>query len=283
MNQAVAVAQQALQDVLAGVRLNAVKIPALPEVAMRVRVAAANPNVTVDSLCAELMRDAGLTARIMRVANSPLVRSRSEIRTLQQAVTRLGINYVRDLATAFALEGSFHPRNPAVGRTLRQVWTVSKETAAISSALARQNQHLHPDQALLAGLLHRIGTLPLLAAVDEHADLNIDSEELMLMIDEIHSDLGSYILREWRFPEEIAAVPEQYRNPYREHDGPADLIDAVSVAYLIIKLSDKSAEWQPPWSQIAAAKRLGLDSSIDTLEGFGKSEEVQANRGALLA
>jgi HD-like signal output (HDOD) protein len=281
MKQPVAVEQKILQSVLDGVRFNAVKMPSLPEVAMRVRAAASNPNVTVDFLAVEIVRDAALTARIIRVANSPLVRARAEIRSLPQAVLRLGIDYVRDLVTAFALENSFEPRSPVVRRVLREIWAASKETAALSSVLAQRSRKVPADQALLAGLMHSIGALPLLAAVDEQAGMEIDPGVLPTMVEEIHGDLGGTILRAWRFPEEIARVPEQYRDPCRPHDGPADLVDVVSVAHVMLKFAGASADRMPLLTSMDAVKRLGLDNDPDLLNELAKSDEVSLNRGAL--
>jgi HD-like signal output (HDOD) protein len=281
MKQPVAVEQKILQSVLDGVRFNAVKMPSLPEVAMRVRAAASNPNVTVDFLAVEIVRDAALTARIIRVANSPLVRARAEIRSLPQAVLRLGIDYVRDLVTAFALENSFEPRSPVVRRVLREIWAASKETAALSSVLAQRSRKVPADQALLAGLMHSIGALPLLAAVDEQAGMEIDPGVLLTMVEEIHGDLGGTILRAWRFPEEIARVPEQYRDPCRPHDGPADLVDVVSVAHVMLKFAGASADRMPLLTSMDAVKRLGLDNDPDLLNELAKSDEVSLNRGAL--
>jgi HD-like signal output (HDOD) protein len=281
MKQAVAVEQRVLQTVLDGVRFNAIKLPSLPEVAMRVRSAAANPDVSVEHLATEIARDAALTARIVRVANSPLVRARSEIRSLPQAVLRLGIDYVRDLVTAFALEDAFEPRSPVVRRVLREVWANSKETAALSSALALRSKKLPADQALLAGLMHSIGALPLLAAVDEQTGLQLDPTVLLTMIEEIHGDLGGTILRAWRFPEEIACVPEQYRDPCRPHDGSADLVDVVAVAHVMIKFSGASGDRIPLLQGMDAVKRLGLDDDVEILGNLDSSEDYAANRSAL--
>jgi HD-like signal output (HDOD) protein len=279
--QAVAVEQKILQSVLDGVRFNAVKMPSLPEVAMRVRAAASNPNVTVDILAVEIIRDAALTARIIRVANSPLVRARAEIRSLPQAVLRLGIDYVRDLVTAFALENSFEPRSPVVKRVLREIWANSKETAALCSVLAQRSKKVPADQALLAGLMHSIGALPLLAAVDEQAGMQVDPNVLGTMIEEIHGDLGGTILRAWRFPEEIARVPEQYRDPCRPHEGPADLVDLVAVAHVMLKFAGASDDRMPLLVGMDAVKRLGLENDADLLANLVKSDEVSLNRGAL--
>jgi HD-like signal output (HDOD) protein len=121
----------------------------------------------------------------------------------------------------------------------------------------------------------------LLAAVDEQAGMEIDPGVLLTMVEEIHGDLGGTILRAWRFPEEIARVPEQYRDPCRPHDGPADLVDVVSVAHVMLKFAGASADRMPLLTSMDAVKRLGLDNDPDLLNELAKSDEVSLNRGAL--
>jgi HD-like signal output (HDOD) protein len=270
-----------LQAVLDGLRFNNVRIPTLPGVALRVRKAVAQADVSVEALAAELGRDAALAARLIRVANSPLVRARSEIRSLPQAIMRLGMDYIRDLVTAFALESAFQPRNPAVARILGEVWGRGKEVAAISAALAKRCGRLPGDQALLAGLVHRIGALPLLAEADERPELLKQPAELLALIDEAHAELGSAILQAWHFPRELALVPGLYRDPQRgSADGLPDLADVVAVASLIVASDGLPPERQPLWSELASVKRLGLAG--ESFEGFSRSQEAVRSRAVLV-
>jgi HD-like signal output (HDOD) protein len=264
--------------VLEGVRLNSIRLPSLPEVAVRVGEVAARPNVTVGHLTEEISRDGALAARIVRIANSPLMRGRSEIRSLNQAITRLGINYVRDLVTAFAVEGAFMPRQPAVRQVLREVWSRNRNTAAACHVLAYRSAKVAPDQAMLAGLLHSIGALPLLVVIDESQAKEVDVTALRALVEERHAELGGVLLRAWRFSEQIARVPEHYRDPSREHEGPPDLVDVVAVAHLLDSLARQPGERPPLWSVIASVNRLGLGDEIEYLGGIEFCDEVSESR-----
>lgn len=67
-------------------------LPTLPEVALRVREAAEDPDISIPALSKVIGNDAAVTARIIKVVNSPLLRSSREIDDLQMAISRLGIN-----------------------------------------------------------------------------------------------------------------------------------------------------------------------------------------------
>ena len=82
-------------------------LPTLPEVALRVREAAEDPDVSIPTLAKVIGNDTALTARIIKVVNSPLLRTNREINDLQMAISRLGINYTSNLATGLAMEQMF--------------------------------------------------------------------------------------------------------------------------------------------------------------------------------
>lgn len=272
---------EVLESVLQSMRLNTIKLPTLPETAIRVRTIASDPNVSLHQLAEEISRDAALAARVLRVANSPLVRARAEIRSLPQAITRLGLNYVRDLVTVFAVEGAFVPKNRAIGQALFQIWSTSKDMAAICSVLARRSGRVAGDQALLAGLMHAIGALPLLAAIDAQGTIDLPAARLRQMVEEIHGELGGQILRSWSFSESLACVPELYRDPFREHAGAADLVDVVAVADLLFRHGKGSIEMPLDWPNLPPMIRLGLNEDEEVLNNFSQHPDVTDTRSAL--
>jgi HD-like signal output (HDOD) protein len=272
---------RSLEDFKKKLDLDAPRMLSLPDVALRIQSAASDPDASPEMLAKVIVEDAQLSAQLIRVANSPLARTRSEIRTVAQAAMRLGVNLVRDMSLAFALQNSFKPRTEFVHRELKKTWAESKEIAALSSALATFSRKLPPDQALLAGLIHRIGALPLLTALDEWGVKESEYAEAAEAVEELHPELGGEILRSWGFDEDMACIPETFRNPCRPGSGKPDLADAVAMAYVIQKLGTSKAEWQAPMSAYDSAARLGLDCDIESLEAFYDSELVDQGRGLL--
>ena len=235
-------------------------LPTLPEVALRVREAAEDPDVSIPTLAKVIGNDTALTARIIKVVNSPLLRTNREINDLQMAISRLGINYTSNLATGLAMEQMFQATTDVVDRKMREVWNKSTEIAAISHVLCRNFTRLPADQATLAGLVHQIGVLTILTYAEEHSALLSDSISLNHVIDRIHPIIGEKILRAWEFPDPIATVPAQYLD-FSRTSAKVDYVDIVQVATLQSYIGTSHPFTQLDWNQIPAFAKLGLDPS----------------------
>jgi len=235
-------------------------LPTLPEVALRVREAAEDPDVSIPTLAKVIGNDTALTARIIKVVNSPLLRTNREINDLQMAISRLGINYTSNLATGLAMEQMFQATTDVVDRKMREVWNKSTEIAAISHVLCRNFTRLPADQATLAGLVHQIGVLPILTYAEEHSALLSDSISLNHVIDRIHPIIGEKILRAWEFPDPIATVPGQYLD-FSRASVKVDYVDIVQVATLQSYIGPSHPYTQLDWNQIPAFAQLDLDPS----------------------
>jgi len=255
-------AEKVQEELIQAIENDELVLPTLPEVALKVREAAEDPNISIPSLSKVIGNDAALAARIIKVVNSPLLRTSREITDLQMAVSRLGINYTCNLATGLAMEQMFQATSDVIDRKMREVWNKSTEIAGICHVLCRHYTRLMPDQATLAGLVHQIGVLPILTYAEEHNALLTDSISLNHVIEQIHPLIGEKILRTWEFPEPIAMVPAQYLD-FTRNSPKADYVDIVQVATLQSHLGSDHPYTQLDWSRIPAFAKLGLDPNVD--------------------
>ena len=273
-------ADKVQQELIQAIDNDELVLPTLPEVALRVRETAEDPNASIQDLTKVIGNDAALSARIIKVVNSPLLRTNKEITDLQMAISRLGINYTCNLATGLAMEQMFQATTDVVDRKMREVWNKSTEIAGICHVLCRHYTRLMPDQATLAGLVHQIGVLPILTYAEEHNELLADSISLNHVIERIHPLIGDHILRAWEFPEPIAAVPSQYLDFSRNSARP-DYIDIVQVATLQSYLGSEHPYTQLDWSQVPAFAKLGLDPNVDMQANEDLSAAMEAAMGML--
>lgn len=250
-------------------------LPTLPEVALKVREAVEDPNVSAQGLSKVIGNDAALTARIIKVVNSPLLRTNKEITDLQMAIGRLGINYTSNLATGLAMEQMFQATSDVIDRKMREVWNRSTEIAGISHVLCKSYTRLPSDQATLAGLVHQIGILPILTYAEDHHELLADSISLNHVIEALHPMLGEKILRAWDFPETIVAVPMQYLDFSRD-SAKVDLVDVVQVATLQSYLGSEHPYTKLDWSTIPSFGKLGLDPSANMQDDEDLSAAMEA-------
>ena len=276
------VANQVRADITQAIKTDKLVLPTLPEVALQVREVAQDPDASLDQLAQIIGTDAALSARIIRVANSPLLRANRAIEDLKTAVMRMGIDYTANLATGLAMEQMFQATSDLVDRRLRAVWSRSSEVAGICHVFCKHYTRLRPDQATLAGLIHKIGILPVLTYAEEHPSLLVDSLTLDRVIEDLQGPLGKLILKTWEFPEEIRNVPTEHLNFERKTDS-ADYADIVTVALLQSHMGDESPLGQMDCSRVTAFERLGMDPDMQSAEAEDLSDEMAAAMSALQA
>jgi HD-like signal output (HDOD) protein len=267
-------------ELIDAIHNNRIVLPTLPEVALRIRDAAENPDTDVASFAKELGFDAAISARVMRVANSPLMRGGAKVTDVKAATARIGIQYACNLAVGLAMEQMFQATSDAVDERMRQIWTHSTEVAGISAVLARNYTRLKPDQATLAGLVHKIGALPILRFAEEDRHLLKDLHALDALIDALHGEIGKLILDTWGFPPEIASVPMAYLDFARKPPA-VDFADIVMVANLQSYMGSEHPLGRVDWNTVSAFGRIGLDPNVNSMDVEDLSEAMTASIAAL--
>jgi HD-like signal output (HDOD) protein len=126
--------------------------------------------------------------------------------------------------------------------------------AANSYVLAQQKRHLKPEDAMLAGLVHDIGALPLYLYADRHYP-EINPTTLEEMISKFSASVGIKLLQSWNFPAELVNVVVDHENQRRiPLWGAADYVDVVTMAKLQIQAATAQTV---SWRNVFAAERLG--------------------------
>jgi HD-like signal output (HDOD) protein len=267
-------------DLQEAVRTDKLILPTLPEVALRIRDAVEDENSTARDISDALAQDASLAARLIKVANSPLYRTRNPIEDLQMAVTRLGVSIVRDLVVGLAMKQIFQATSDALDKHSRSIWSKSVDAAAISRMMATLVSGINPEQALLAGLIHNIGALPILVQAENDDELFHDETVLGRVIYELQGVVGELILRHWEFEEQMIEVVTQCHNfEYNDSDR-AGIVDLVQVALLQGKHVPE--ELSPEcWSNVPAFTRLGLDVEVNVVDIEENKEIIENTKMAL--
>jgi HD-like signal output (HDOD) protein len=268
-------------EIITAIEKDQLVLPTLPEVALKVREVANDSNASMETINRVIGSDAALSARIVRVANSPLFRANHAIEDLRTALMRLGMQYTCNIATGLAMEQMFQATSDLVDMRMRDVWSRSSEIAGICYVLCRHYTKLKPDQATLAGLIHKIGVLPILTYAEDHPALLRDSITLDAVIDELHGPIGDRILKAWNFPDELAHIPTDYLNFKRDAKS-ADYGDLVTVAVLQSYLGSDTTLGKVDYPQVKAFARLGLDPNMQISESEDLSEDMEAAMALLM-
>ncbi len=208
-------------------------LPSPPAVAAKLIALGEDPNVGVDQLVEVLRPDPALTARLLRLANSPLYARRRRAETLQQAAVVLGLDAVFTAALSLTLIGdrqalgtsklSFHDR-----------WSRSVRAAVAAQTIAVRCGGVVPGDAFLAGLMQDIGilvaarlepgTYESLEPDSRHADF-VACEQEVFGVD--HAVIGAVLLDAWRLPDAIvSAVARSHTGGNRSTDRLANVVAA---------------------------------------------------------
>lgn len=267
--------EQLLERLQEDVASNNLILPTLPEVALRVRDAVEDDSARAAQIADIVATDAALSARLLQVANSPLYRGRNPIDNLQTAVARLGNNQVRTLVSSLVMQQMFQATTDALDSRLRRLWEHSVQVAGISRVIAAQINSLNKDQAMLGGLIHDIGALPILVRAEDIPELVQNEVILDRVIDQLHPILGKQILEHWEFPKSLVSVAAEHENLERDGGNSPDYVDVVMIANLQSYFGTDHAHTRRDWNAIPAFAKLGIEPDISVIEIEENREELE--------
>lgn len=274
--------EQILSELLDELEKDQLVLPTLPEVALRIRESIEDDNSSTASITKVIGTDAALTAKLLQIANSALLRANREIETLDAAINRMGRKMLRNVVNSIIVQQMFQATTDVTDKRLRALWEHSAQVAAISHALARFAK-LQPDEALLAGLIHDVGALPILTKAEDVPELLKDVEMLDRIINKLHSRIGAAILKKWNFPEELIAVAAEHENLLRDTGSHADYVDVVIAANLQSYMGTNHPHANMDWSDVPAFNKLGLSPEISVIEMDEVGEDIKEVQQALLS
>jgi HD-like signal output (HDOD) protein len=281
--------QQALQsqDLATAIReeieSKELQLPTLPEVALKVRDVVESDSADAAQVADLVSQDPALAARLVQVANSPLYRGRVAIENVQMAITRMGLNLVKNLIVSLAMKQIFQATSDALDAAFRKVWEDSIEVAAIARVLASHVDGLEPDQAMLAGLLHNIGSLPILTKLDHDYGFDADPAMVKRYTEELSPEIGCLILENWHFAEVLRRVPCDCIDLNRD-SARVDYADLVLVARLQHLMASGRADENTTmerWADYPAFAKAGLETEEIILDVDGPAEQIAQVRDML--
>lgn len=186
--------------------LQPIELPVFNPVALELLQLLSDPETEIDTFIRIIHKDQALSMQILRMANSSAYAGRTEINTIKDAVSRLGTEQITNLAMAASQSAIHASKLPLVNSLMRDLWVHSYSCAigCRSLALSTGNKKL-ADCAYLAGLLHDVGKLYLLKAM-ERINLNCETRfplvraTLLDVFSDMHVEQGFRIMGHWDIP-----------------------------------------------------------------------------------
>ena len=245
-------------------------IPSLPDVSLKLR-AAVQQEIGIQEAVKIINLDSIISSKIIQIVNSPLYRGVNPISTSLDAISRLGLTTTRNLVTSISMQNIFSSPNKQLNNKMHLLWEKSIQVSSISHTLASITKIVNPDEALLAGLIHNIGSLPVIIFADSLSADDYTDKELNQTVFALQGQLGNIILEKWKFPETLIRIPVHAENWFYTNDKELDLSDIVLLAKFHSYLGTPHMQNLPPIHTLPAFQKLGSnaltpDMSLQTLQ-----------------
>jgi len=208
-------------DIVEEIRRND-KLLSLPQALSEILEEVGKENFSPEKLGKIILKDPSLTGRILKLANSPFYCRLSEIKTVNQAVSILGVTTVKCLALSSSV---LHPDRVAAssGVSPQTFFSYVLSVAAASEAIAKALDYSSVEEAFIAGLLHDVGVLFFLhhhpekygriARHEIQAESLVDAERKMFGVD--HCEIGGILAETWCLPQYVVDAVSNHHYPGR--------------------------------------------------------------------
>jgi HD-like signal output (HDOD) protein len=223
---------QAAREHLNGSLSTPQEIAPFPRVCAQLAELTAQQATDAAQLARLIQSDPALAGEVMRVANSPALRPRSAIVSLQQAVSWLGVAEVRNIAMAVMLRGEVFVA-PGHEPESEELWREAWLGGLWAKEIARERRK-HVESAFLAALMHRTGAalaLKILSGFEVQQRTVMDAQTFAGLVVEFEPAFGRLLMDHWRLPGDVQDAASQWRD-YRTATH-SDLACTVHAAHLL--------------------------------------------------
>lgn len=254
-------------------------LPSLPAAASAALALARDPEADVDKLCRVIQTDVGLSARVLRVANSAALGRRNPARKLQEAVITVGLRKTCDIMVAACAKRLYE------GATARaeELWNHSLAVAVAAEELARTTRLVEVGAAFLPGLFHDVGRVAFLLA-DETAAEVIESlasggDETKSFLEREwygfdHAEAGAILAEDWGLALELCDAIRWHHQP-NEAGAACDLATILNAADAVAYKLGAGATLEPPTGVTTAHLELSPEDEAALLERVQTAWDAQ--------
>jgi HD-like signal output (HDOD) protein len=217
--------------------------PTCFNITLKVRDLLRDPDISIDKLARALQAEPIISSKLLKLANSAALgpANGNPVSDLNAAIMRLGLDTVKSVAFAVAMEQLTHSRHMSGHMKLSfQIWDHCIQVAVIARLLSRHFKRAKPDEAFFAGLVHDIGAFYLLFSASQEPEIANHPDELIDLMVTWHDGIGHALLDALGQQSEellMAVQDHESKAPMRQAAGLSDILRAANI------LANKTSSW----------------------------------------
>lgn len=250
-------------------RLLHARLPAMPQILLKLLEHCQTDEAGMADLASLIAKDPGIASKIFAVANSSAYHRSGMKLGLEQALAAIGTDMVKTLVISESVFQIFNSFSHSNGTDLRRFWKHSLGAAVIAREIASRMRYPHIEEAYLAGLLHDVGRLALLAtAPTEYAAAFQAADDASLcaveqrLLQMTHAEAGAWLIEHWHLDSFLADSVLYHHESAARLDGAHPLIRIVRLAHL---LASHEAD-DPAVAEAGALCGLGIEALAEIAE-----------------
>jgi len=243
--------------------------PSMPGAAVKLLALIDDPDMSVSQIEAILRHDAGLTANLLKLANSAYFGIPSKVGSVRQAVLILGLKRLIQMVIASCVSAIMDKPVPGYDLPPGELWRHSIAVSVAAEGLVKELKIGATEEIFTAALLHDVGKLVLGTFVQEDfagieaalkQDVSFEAAEEMVLGTN-HADMGAQILTQWSLPSDIVNAVRWHHTPESADkvDTMLDVVHVANVLCLMIGIGAGSDGLQYQPSEVVI-ERLGLEA-----------------------
>jgi HD-like signal output (HDOD) protein len=245
--------QKVIVEVLAALEADQLDLPVLPDMVLKVQALLTDPDSSTGQFVQLISTDLALSLYLIKAANSAALSTGHPVANLHDAIPRLGYRMLYSMVFNLTLSKLFKAKSSIINQKVKELWERSQSVAANSFILAQKQKHLKVEDAMLVGLVHEIGALPLYLYADRFYP-EIDLETLETLIHTFAAPVSFKLLHKWNFPDDLVdVVADQFNLRRTAKSELADYVDVITMAHLQAQAKTQKISW----TNVRSAERLG--------------------------
>jgi putative nucleotidyltransferase with HDIG domain len=200
-------------DLAERLKSNRIQFPIMPDIAIQIdKLFKEKEDIDINEISEIIKSDPALTMRLISISNSAYYRGAMSIKTLEEAIMRLGMKETQNYLLLLTTKSLFASDTAPFNKFLDRLWIHSIATAEASRQLGKLLDYPDLNHLFTLGMLHDMGKMLLLQVLFElhKNDRDMDEANIMEVVDAQHMAFGATLMRKWNLPSEFSYTAEQH-------------------------------------------------------------------------